>query len=115
MQKFRIAPFLPLQGHASQGLGAQFSLISSATMLVTPVMVTGSLLQRRIVRARLPKLEVIGGGDAMNIEDRARQLQQHGADAVVENEISHQLLVPHTHQQLRGAGVIMVRVDPPGA
>ena len=39
------------------------------------------------------ELEFIGGGgDEMNIEDRVRQLQQHDAEAVVENELSLQLL-----------------------
>ena len=66
------------------------------------------------------ELEFIGGGeDEMNIEDRVRQLQQHDAEAVVENELSLQLLRAYTssvrHQQFHGADIITVRVDPPGA
>ncbi len=66
------------------------------------------------------ELEFIGGGeDEMNIEDRVRQLQQHDAEALVENELSLQLLRAYTssvrHQQFHGADIITVRVDPPGA
>ena len=65
------------------------------------------------------ELEFIGGGgDEMNIEDRVRQLQQHDADAVVENELSLQLLRAYAssvrHQQFHGADIITVRVEPPG-
>ena len=65
------------------------------------------------------ELEFIGGGggDEMNIEDRARQLQQHDAEAVVENELSLQLLRAYAssvrHQQFHGADIITVRVEPP--
>ena len=59
------------------------------------------------------------GGDEMNIEDRVRQLQQHDAEAVVENELSLQLLRAYAssvrHQQFHGADIITVRVEPPGA
>ena len=66
------------------------------------------------------ELEFIGGGgDEMNIEDRARQLQQHASEAVVENELSLQLLRAYassvSHQQFHGADIITVRVEPPGA
>ena len=65
------------------------------------------------------ELEFIGGGgDEMNIEDRARQLQQHASEAVVENELSLQLLRAYassvSHQQFHGADIITVRVEPPG-
>ena len=65
------------------------------------------------------ELEFIGGGgDEMNIEDRVRQLQQHDAEAVVENELSLQLLRAYAssvrHQQFHGADIITVRVEPPG-
>ena len=65
------------------------------------------------------ELEFIGGGgDEMNIEDRARQLQQHASEAVVENELSLQLLRAYassvSHQQFHGADIITVRVDQPG-
>ena len=66
------------------------------------------------------ELEFIGGGgDEMNIEDRARQLQQHASEAVVENELSLQLLRAYassvSHQQFHGADIITVRVEPPGS
>ena len=65
------------------------------------------------------ELEFIGGGgDETNIEDRVRQLQQHDAEAVVENELSLQLLRAYAssvrHQQFHGADIITVRVEPPG-
>lgn len=65
------------------------------------------------------ELEFIGGGgDETNIEDRVRQLQQHDAEAVVENELSLQLLRAFAssvqHQQYRGADIITVRVEAPG-
>ena len=64
------------------------------------------------------ELEFIGGSsDEMNIEDRARQLQQHDIDYVVENELSLQLLRAYAssvrHQQFSGADLITVRVAPP--
>ena len=65
------------------------------------------------------ELEFIGGGGDMNIEDRVRQLQQHDTEAVVENELSLQLLRAYAssvrHQQYRGADIITVRVERPGA
>ena len=68
----------------------------------------------------IAELEFIGGGgDEMNIEDRVRQLQQHDSEAVVENELSLQLLRAYAssvrHQQYQGADIITVRVEPPGA
>lgn len=65
------------------------------------------------------ELEFIGGGgDETNIEDRVRQLQQHDVEAVVENELSLQLLRAYAssvrHQQFHGADIITVRVEPPG-
>ena len=66
------------------------------------------------------ELEFIGGGDdETNIEDRVRQLQQHDSEAVVENELSLQLLRAYAdsvqHQQFHGADIITVRVGRPGA
>ena len=66
------------------------------------------------------ELEFIGGGgDETNIEDRARQLQQHDSEAAVENELSLQLLRAYAssvrHQQFHGADIITVRVERPGA
>ena len=65
------------------------------------------------------ELEFIGGGGDMNIEDRVRQLQQHDSEAVVENELSLQLLRAYAssvrHQQYSGADIITVRVERPGA
>ena len=65
------------------------------------------------------ELEFIGGGDeATNIEDRVRQLQQHDSEAVVEIELSLQLLRAYAssvrHQQFHGADIITVRVEQPG-
>ncbi len=65
------------------------------------------------------ELEFIGGGDdSTNIEDRVRQLQQHDADAVVENELSLQLLRGYAssvrHQQYHDTDIITVRVVQPG-
>ena len=64
------------------------------------------------------ELEFIGGGgDATNIEDRVRQLQQHDVEAVVENELSLQLLRAYAssvrHQQFHDADIITVRVEHP--
>lgn len=66
----------------------------------------------------IAELEFIGGsGDETNIEDRVRQLQQHDAEAVVENELSLQLLRAYAssvrHQQFHGADIITVRVERP--
>ena len=63
-------------------------------------------------------LEFIAGpsGD-LNIEDRIRQLQQHDADSVVENETSLVLLRAYAasvrHQQFHGTDIITVRVNQP--
>ncbi len=65
-------------------------------------------------------LEFIGGagGDAVNIEDRIRQLQQHDAESFVEDETSLRLLRAYAssvrHQQFRGTDIITVRVTQPG-
>ena len=64
------------------------------------------------------ELEFIGGAEeGANIEDRVRQLQQHDAEAVVENELSLQLLRAYassvSHQQFHDADIITVRVTHP--
>ena len=66
------------------------------------------------------ELEFIGGAEeGANIEDRVRQLQQHDAEAVVENELSLQLLRAYatsvSHQQFHDADIITVRVTHPEA
>ena len=64
-------------------------------------------------------LEFIAGpsGD-LNIEDRIRQLQQHDADSVVEDETSLVLLKAYAssvkHQQFHGTDIVTIRVNPPG-
>ena len=64
-------------------------------------------------------LELIGGGDDDNLEDRLRQLQQHDAATPVEQEISLRLLRNYAssvqHQQLHDTDIITVRVEAPGA
>ena len=63
-------------------------------------------------------LEFMGGGDAANLEDRIRQLQQHDEETPTENEISLRLLRRYAssvkHQQYHDADIITVRVGPPG-
>jgi hypothetical protein len=63
-------------------------------------------------------LEFMGGGDAANLEDRIRQLQQHDEETPAENEISLRLLRQYAssvkHQQYHDADIITVRVGPPG-
>ena len=63
-------------------------------------------------------LEFMGGGDAGNLEDRIRQLQQHDEETPAENEISLRLLRQYAssvkHQQYHDADIITVRVGPPG-
>ncbi len=63
-------------------------------------------------------LEFMGGGDAANLEDRIRQLQQHDEETPSENEISLRLLRRYAssvrHQQYHDADIITVRVGPPG-
>ncbi len=79
---------------------------------------TGQLVVVAASEGQIAELEFIGGSsDEMNIEDRARQLQQHDIDYVVENELSLQLLRAYAssvrHQQFSGADLITVRVAPP--
>ncbi len=63
-------------------------------------------------------LEFIGGGDEENIEDRVRQLQQHGVETPAEHELSLHLLRSYAssmrHQQYHDTDIITVRVGPPG-
>ena len=80
---------------------------------------TGQLVVVASSEGQIAELEFIGGSsEEMNIEDRARQLQQHDIDYVVENELSLQLLRAYAssvrHQQFSGADLITVRVAPPG-
>ena len=107
----------------------RLSAVGEETLLtLAPLDLTGSdevRDKRQLVvvassEGEVAELEFIGGGgDEMNIEDRVRQLQQHDAEAVVENELSLQLLRAYAssvrHQQYSGADIITVRVDPPGA
>ncbi len=107
----------------------RLSAVGEETLLtLAPLDLTGSdeaRDERQLVvvassEGEVAELEFIGGGgDEMNIEDRVRQLQQHDSEAVVENELSLQLLRAYAssvrHQQYRGADIITVRVDPPGA
>ncbi len=64
-------------------------------------------------------LEFIGGGNQENIEDQVRQLQQHGIETVVEQELSLRLLRSYAssveHQQYHDTDIITIRVDPPKA
>ena len=64
-------------------------------------------------------LEFIGGGNQENIEDQVRQLQQHGVETVVEQELSLRLLRSYAssveHQQYHDTDIITIRVDPPKA
>ena len=64
-------------------------------------------------------LEFIGGGNQENIEDQVRQLQQHGVETVVEQELSLRLLRSYAssveHQQYHGTDIITIRIDPPKA
>ena len=63
-------------------------------------------------------LEFIGSGDAENIEDRLRQLQQYDSETPVEQELSLRLLRAYAssvqHQQFHDIDIITVRVGPPG-
>ena len=64
------------------------------------------------------ELEFIGGAsDEQNIEDRVRQLEQHDAENIVEQELSLQLLQSYTasveHHQYHGTDIIRVRVEQP--
>ena len=62
-------------------------------------------------------LEFIGGGNQENIEDQVRQLQQHGVETPVEQELSLRLLRSYAssveHQQYHDTDIITIRVDPP--
>ena len=64
-------------------------------------------------------LEFIGGGDDENMEDRLRQLQQHGSETMVEQDVSLRLLRNYAssvrHQQYSDTDIIEVRVEPPEA
>ena len=107
----------------------RISAVGEETLLtLAPLDLTGEVEEqeeRQLVvvassEGEAAELEFIGGGgDEMNIEDRARQLQQHDSEAVVENELSLQLLRAYAssvvHQQFHGADIITVRVEPPGA
>ena len=63
-------------------------------------------------------LEFIGGGSGENVEDQARQLQQHDTETSLEHEILLLLLRSYAslvrHQQYHDTDIITVRVDPPG-
>ena len=62
-------------------------------------------------------LEFIGGGDADNLEDRIRQLQQHDTESPPESDLSLVLLRSYAssvlHQQYQGTDVITVSVEQP--
>ena len=62
-------------------------------------------------------LEFIGGGNAANLEDRIRQLQQHDTQDPVEEELSLRLLRSFAqsvrHQQYQDTDIITVRVGQP--
>ncbi|MCY4652747.1 MAG: hypothetical protein OXC95_06235, partial [Dehalococcoidia bacterium] len=107
----------------------RLSAVGEETLLtLAPLDLTGdgeASEERQLVvvassEGEVAELEFIGGGgDETNIEDRVRQLQQHDAEAVVENELSLQLLRAYAssvqHQQFNGADIITVRVERPGA
>ena len=90
-----------------------------------PAASQASTVDRRLVLAAssdgsTADLEFIAGsGDAVNIEDRIQQLQQHDAESIVEDETSMVLLKAYAlsvrHQQFHGMDVITVRVNPPEA
>ena len=66
------------------------------------------------------ELEFIGGAsDEQNIEDRVRQLQQHGSESVMEQELSLQLLRSYAssveHHQYHDTDTITVVVEQPTA
>ena len=110
----------------SDPMKERLSAAAEETLLtLAPLDLTGEAEEReprRLVvlasnEGPVAELEFIGGTDERNLEDRIRQLQQHGEETSSEDDMSLRLLRRYAlsvrHQQFHGSDIIMVRVGPP--